>query len=220
MAKEFTFIGLVFSLFISICPLFGQSVRQQILDVAKSQIGVTETSENKGPQVDVYINHCGFKSPIPWCGCYVDYIYDSCGANTPIYPALASSWFPKNRLVTELDGVYVASTVGVYFPKRKGIHHVGIVEVIIDDRDVINISGNTSDRSVEEGDKVMRKRWPITQNIKFSDWIQTNPDYHTVKPQETIYRISVTYNVSIDALMKINNLKNYRIQVGQKIWLS
>ena len=46
------------------------------------------------------------------------------------------------------------------------------------------------------------------------------PIYHEVKNGETLYRISVRYNVSVGSLKRYNNLNNNNIQVGQRIYLS
>lgn len=41
--------------------------------------------------------------------------------------------------------------------------------------------------------------------------------YHTVKSNETLYRLSVNYKVSVDEIKKANNLKSNTIRVGQKV---
>ena len=40
---------------------------------------------------------------------------------------------------------------------------------------------------------------------------------HTVQRGDTLYSISKKYNISIEDIMKVNNLKNNQISVGQKI---
>ena len=200
---------------VGICFGSDSSVRQEIIILAKSYIGVTESTNNRGKEVDQFIVHGGLTPPQPWCGLFVQYIYDSCGVLTPKYPALAASWFAKNITKTPYPG----STVGIYFTKLKGIHHVGILEEI-NNKDFIYISGNTNDQSSREGDKVMIKRLPLTSNIYFSDWVKTNPDYYIVKPQDTLYRISVNFSISIETLKSLNNLTDNRISVGQKLVLN
>lgn len=212
MAKKLIIVGLVCFILSCVCYSSELSIRQQVIELASSQVGNKETSTNSGPEVDNYIKSCGLKPPAEWCACFTNWVYDSCGIATPSYPALAANWFPKNKLITELDGVYTASTVGWYFTSRKGIHHIAFIREI-DGDDIVVISGNLDNQ-------VKVKRYPVTQNMRFSDWIKTKPDYHIVKPQDTVYKISLTYKVSVDTIMKRNNLKNYRIQVGQKIWLN
>jgi LysM repeat protein len=45
------------------------------------------------------------------------------------------------------------------------------------------------------------------------------PATHTVLPSETLYFISNKYNVTIETLMELNNLKNYNLSVGQVLKL-
>lgn len=206
---------IIFYLSFFLCFSSNSSVRQEIVNLAKSYIGVTESKNNRGKEVDQFIIHGGLTPPQPWCGLFVQYIYDSCGVLTPKYPALAASWFTKNT--TKIP--YSGSTVGIYFTKLKGIHHVGILEEI-SSKDFIYISGNTNDQASREGDKVLRKRLPITNNIYFSDWIKTNPDYYIVKPQDTLYKISIQFSISIETLKSLNNLTDNRISVDQKLVLN
>ena len=46
-----------------------------------------------------------------------------------------------------------------------------------------------------------------------------NASYHVVLAGETLYRISVKYNISVDKLKQLNNLPDNTISVGQKIIL-
>jgi len=45
----------------------------------------------------------------------------------------------------------------------------------------------------------------------------TKAQYHIVQPGETLYRIHIKYNVSIEKLRKLNHLKGNYIKVGQKL---
>lgn len=40
--------------------------------------------------------------------------------------------------------------------------------------------------------------------------------YHTVQPGETLYRLSITYKVSVETLQEWNNLSDYILKVGQR----
>jgi murein DD-endopeptidase MepM/ murein hydrolase activator NlpD len=46
-----------------------------------------------------------------------------------------------------------------------------------------------------------------------------NPKFHVVKSGETLYRLSVWYDISVSSLKKYNNLNDNNICVGQKIYL-
>ena len=43
--------------------------------------------------------------------------------------------------------------------------------------------------------------------------------YHTVKPGQTVYRVALINKVTIDDIMKWNNLNDYTIEVGQKLMI-
>ncbi|RYC68385.1 LysM peptidoglycan-binding domain-containing protein [Spirosoma sordidisoli] len=51
-------------------------------------------------------------------------------------------------------------------------------------------------------------------------YVVERPDkvtYHVVKPGQTVYRVALINNVTIPDLMRWNNLKNYSIEVGQRL---
>ena len=57
-------------------------------------------------------------------------------------------------------------------------------------------------------------------SFKFSlNPVETAPSgiYHTVQKDETLWRISQTYNSSVSAIKNANNLKNDEIEVGQRL---
>lgn len=198
-----------------LCTSYPQPVRQQVLSLAHTYINVKETKENRGPQVDSIIRRCGYIPPIPWCGCYTFVVLDSCNLNTPKNPAYSPNWFTKSHLVTLPRP---ADLVGIYFTSKGRIAHIGILDTIYQ-KDFIYTSGNTNDVNVSDGDKVMMKRLPLTKNIYFSDWIQDKPTYHIVQPQENLYRISLKYNISVEAIKKANHLTSNSISIGQRLQL-
>jgi membrane-bound lytic murein transglycosylase D len=44
-----------------------------------------------------------------------------------------------------------------------------------------------------------------------------NVQYHTLQAGETVFRVSKIYNVTVDELVKWNNIKNFAVSVGQKL---
>lgn len=194
--------------------LSAQSLRQEILNLAHSYIGIKETRNNSGPEIDEIIKYCGYSYEIPWCGCFVYLVYDSCGINTPKKPEYSPNWFKE---IT--NNPRPADAVGIYFSSKRRIAHVGILDTIIG-TDLIYTSGNTSDINLRDGDTVAKKRLPITKSIYFSDWIKDDVAYHIVKPGDNLYRISLTYKVSIDTIKQLNNIKENSIKVGQKLQIS
>jgi membrane-bound lytic murein transglycosylase D len=45
----------------------------------------------------------------------------------------------------------------------------------------------------------------------------TSARYHVVKPGQTVYRVALINKVSVEDVMRWNNLKNYTLSVGQKL---
>lgn len=210
MAKRYYIALAIIIVCLSICTGTAQSLRAQIVALASSQIGYSETSVNSGPEVDLYIRSTGLKPPIKWCGAFAYYIYDSCGTATPVFPARATNWFPKNRIIPS-DYALPASSIGMV--QKGNVYHVGISSRSVDNYSITMISGNYNNQ-------VSLDRIPVTQNLVFSDWVDEPPTFYTVRQDDTIYRISTIYKVSIPQIMKMNNLKNYRIQIGQRLRLN
>lgn len=62
---------------------------------------------------------------------------------------------------------------------------------------------------------VVEKKETPTVNTKTTEVKQ--PKYHTVKPQETLYRIATTYGITVDELKKLNNLTSNSLTIGQQL---
>ena len=41
--------------------------------------------------------------------------------------------------------------------------------------------------------------------------------YHTVKPGQTVYRVALLNKTTVGEVMRLNNLRNYTIEVGQRL---
>lgn len=214
MAKVCIRISFILCFILGFHYSYSQSIRQEVLALAHSYINVKETKENRGPEVDKIIRRCGYTPPIPWCSCLVYVIYDSCNLKTPSNPAYSPNWFTSNLT----DNPLPADVVGIYFSAKGRIAHDGILDTIIN-KDFIYTSGNTNDYNVNEGDKVMTKRLPLTKNIYFSNWIKDKPSFHIVKPGDNLYRISLKYSTSVEAIKKVNNITNNYIRVGDKLYV-
>ncbi|WP_293298640.1 peptidoglycan-binding protein [Pedobacter sp. UBA4863] len=125
----------------------------QLLNIAKSQIGVREaTGNNDGPQVVQYLAYTGNKKGEPWCAAFVSWVFGQAG-----YPQPRTAWspslFPAKRLVKTAQPGMV---FGIYFPAKKRIAHAGIIEKIYH-RWIYAIEGNTNTKASREGDGVYRK---------------------------------------------------------------
>ncbi len=70
------------------------------------------------------------------------------------------------------------------------------------------------DKNLRPGQKLYVK---ILAPIDTSPQRQEERNYHIVKEGETLYRISLMYNVPLEELKRINHLENNIISVGQKL---
>lgn len=90
-------------------------------------------------------------------------------------------------------------------------------EMDLKDNTLILNEGDLEKKVVEKQEKP--KTIPMTGNKQPVDEVDSAVQYHIVKAGETMYRISVQYNVPLNRLLQMNNMteNNATISVGQKI---
>ena len=86
------------------------------------------------------------------------------------------------------------------------------LEALIDIKNKKNADDTLHSEAVTEPVEIKEvKKEPVADTKK----------YHVVAPGETLYRISVNYNISVDELRRLNNIgPRSVIQVGQKLQVS
>jgi hypothetical protein len=134
---------------------------KQIIDRAKSQIGVCENPPNSN---NVKYNTWYYGHPVsgpeyPWCAVFISWLFK---AEQGICPRTAScvnmlAWFEKKRQLVNKpqagDIVFFK-----YNTNNRRTNHVGLVVSVSDDGRTINtIEGNTSISSQDNGGKVMQR---------------------------------------------------------------
>lgn len=141
--------------------------RQQILTIAKSQIGVHEaTGNNDGLEVEGYLNYTSNKKGEPWCASFVSWVFGKAGFNQP-KSAWSPALFPKDKQVQDPA---VARVFGIYFSKLKRIAHCGIISKVSGNW-IYTIEGNTNVAGSREGDGVYQ-RIRHKRSIKFyAEWL-------------------------------------------------
>ena len=140
---------------------------KQLLEIAKSQIGVREASgNNDGYEVEQYLAYTGNKKGEPWCAAFVSWVFGQAGFKQP-RTAWSPSLFPKASLVPLGKP---ATVFGIYFPDKGRIAHAGIVEKQKDNW-LYTIEGNTNIEGSREGDGVYRKMRHIKTIKYYADWI-------------------------------------------------
>lgn len=137
------------------------SVRARLLAVARTQIGVAETSRNRGPGLAKYWPATtypdGMKNREPWCAAFAAWcVMRALGASAPRpRSARVRDWVPD---ALRLGWRVFGPRDGLLFPEPGDIvvftfSHIGIVERF-DGGHVITIEGNTDDAGSREGREV------------------------------------------------------------------
>ncbi len=147
----------------------------QLLTIAKSQIGVREaTGNNDGEAVECYLHYTGNKKGEPWCAAFISWVFGQAGYSQP-RTAWSPSLFPKSRAVKTIKP---ATVFGIYFKDKGRIAHVGLVERQQHDW-IYTIEGNTNSAGSREGDGVYRKLRHSRTIAAYANWL---PPEKGVKP--------------------------------------
>jgi len=141
--------------------------RTALVQAAENEVGVREkTGNNDGIRVEEYLATVGLKKPEPWCAAFVCWVYAKEGFAKP-----RSGWspdlFPLSRLArSALPG----NILGIYFPDKKRIAHVGIIIKEKDDF-IYSVEGNTDVAGSREGDGVYLRQRHKRTIYRIADWI-------------------------------------------------
>jgi hypothetical protein len=81
--------------------LHWQTVRQSVVDTARSYLGVKEKprASNGGPMVETFLQEgCGLGPGYAWCACFAGYVLDQTDAEKPDFrTALSVDWMDRAR---------------------------------------------------------------------------------------------------------------------------
>lgn len=157
-----------FSSPVSVSPNILTKDQTCILSVARSKLGVRETSNNRGPEVDKIIIAGGGKPGQAWCGWFARFCHMVGCKIKPVGGGMAMSWFVKDNIVKDPD-VRPGDVFSVWNKYMKRIGHVGMVEMVKDDK-VITIEGNTNGFGQREGSGVCRLTRSKKSIYSFARW--------------------------------------------------
>lgn len=149
------------------------SLRDLVIDIAASQIGVIEQPRgtNRGPEVDVYIRSTGLNpadDSFPWCVCFLYWVFGQAakikGKTNPLpkTAGVISLWnlgrAGEAEVVRKADANAQTVRPGMIFhlDLGNGKGHAGLVIDVIDDR-IITIEGNTNPGGSPDGFGVFRR---------------------------------------------------------------
>lgn len=133
--------------------LAGSAVGQRMVQIALSQRGVAESGgEDRGIPFDRYVKPFGFKSPIPWCACFVSWCYLQTTAKRPPWqnPAYVGSVYNWAKSAGRLTK---DPSQGDMFGVSD--RHMGMVAARLRNGRILTIEGNW-------GDKVLSRELPIS----------------------------------------------------------
>jgi CHAP domain len=157
-------------------------MRQLVMDVAASQIGVIERphGSNRGPEVDVYIRTTGLDpaaDSFPWCACFLYWVFNQAakikGVDNPLpkTAGVISLWNLGRRsdaqVVRKSEANAQTVKPGMIFALDLGggKGHAGLVIELRGDH-IITIEGNTNPGGSSDGFGVFRREArPITSGV-------------------------------------------------------
>lgn len=139
------------------------SIGERALTIALGELGEREEGgNNRGPKVEAYLSSAGGKPGDAWCAAFVYYCYraaaQAAGVVNPCPRTLAAlrMWSladPVTHTVMPARGRLAVLDHG------KGLGHVSIVEEVLADGRIVDVSGNTNAQGSRAGDSVARHTW-------------------------------------------------------------
>lgn len=139
-------------------------IRQQLMSIASSELGVTERSgRNDGQRISEYLAYCGLNEGHEWCAAFVSWCFGQVGQTqprTPWSPAL----FPQSRRVNhQISSPQPGDVFGLWIPGKRRIGHAGLVESW-EESWCITIEGNVDNA-------VVRKRRLTSSVYVVAHWL-------------------------------------------------
>lgn len=206
---------------------------EKILETARSQIGYVEEPNGWNKYNKAYY---GYDCDYAWCVVFVWWVFSQSGLPNLFYGGkktascgtLFNFYKQWGQVVTSKipqPGDLVEFTFWDEKKKKYIEHcHIGICESF-DGNNVTTIDGNTSDTSSADGGKVLvRSRgkgcvYGVIRPTYKADKPIEKPKFYTVKKGDTLSRIAMRFNTTVDELMKLNpQIKDPNlIYVGQRI---
>lgn len=131
---------------------------------AQTKIGVTETSNNSGPEIDQWLAAVHAEPGSPWCAAFLWECFEE-GAHSVgeacLVPRTASTL--RMWALAEAEHYQASPQPGDIYVLQHSPHtgHVGIVETVVDGQVATECSGNTfADGGGREGNCVARHSGP------------------------------------------------------------
>ena len=135
---------------------------QQIIDKARSYVGIAEAPVNKVIFNTAYYGRTVSGYQYPWCCVFVWYVFHAAGADQLFYDGKKTAYCPtlmewarkKGRLFSDPQ---IGDVVFYNFQRAKVATHVGIVTAVGNGY-IMAVEGNTSSANQTNGGMVMERR--------------------------------------------------------------
>lgn len=157
-------------------PTTAANVIRRLLMVAASQVGYREGRDADGDwNNDNAFGKWYGTNGVSWCAQFVSWAADSASIPTTVIPKhqytpTGWNWFvAHDRDVTTPRAGDIFYVYGyVASEKQSRVHHVGIVEKVLDDGSIKTLEGNTNTSGSSQGNGVYRNTRPVTSKLRFA----------------------------------------------------
>jgi hypothetical protein len=149
-------------------------IKQQLITLARTQIGVRQMGDNTGPEVDMYLASAGLGPGHPWCAAFIGWLHKQVGLLIPQSAAWSPSWFPSRRVIPN-EQAQKGDVGGIYFRTLGRIAHVFMYDEPYNNGSnfITTIEGNTNEDGSRNGHSVLRKKRSKNTIHKTSNWVDT-----------------------------------------------
>jgi hypothetical protein len=127
------------------------------LQVAKTQLGVTEQSGNRGPKIKDYLNSIGLDEGYSWCAAFVFWCFRSASRSANIInPLPKTGSVLKHWELTKAPKVKMPRVGDIFvIDHGKGLGHTGFVKLVnVLDKTYTTVEGNSNTQGSRTGGMV------------------------------------------------------------------
>jgi hypothetical protein len=108
-------------------PEIERGIREKLIETFRSQIGVRQTGNNTGPEIDMYLASVGYESGYAWCGAFVGWGYQKHKINIPNTAIWTPSWFIRSKIISHEDAK-IGDVGGIHFSRFNRIAHIVVYD--------------------------------------------------------------------------------------------
>jgi hypothetical protein len=168
------------------------------LEAARSQVGVREQGENRGPQVDEYLRSVGLGPGYPWCAAFVYWCIEQAARRLKQpNPFIRTAYCPTIANWARTGEILEAAPRGgdVFLVYSARARHTGFVSAV-EGRLFRTVEGNTNLEGSPEGIGVFERVRQIGPRYRFVRWgrlvgPETSASYRLVLKRRPLWELPV-----------------------------